>query len=75
MNIVNVGYDATNYYVLEQNRARLLIDVGWPGTLPKLRATLKRKGLTLADLHGLFVTHYHTTPTMPDSCRNSRTWG
>ena len=35
MNIVNVGYDSTNYYVLGLNATRLLIDVGWPGTLPK----------------------------------------
>ncbi len=59
MNIVNVGYDSTNYYVLEQNRIRLLIDVGWPGTLPKLRGSLKRLGLTLKDLHYLLITHYH----------------
>ncbi len=59
MNIVNVGYDSTNYYVIEQNRTRLLVDVGWPGTLPKLQASLKRKGLALTDLNYLFVTHYH----------------
>ncbi len=59
MNIVNVGYDSTNYYVIEQNRTRLLVDVGWPGTLPKLQASLKRKGLALKDLNYLFVTHYH----------------
>ena len=35
MNIVNVGYDSTNYYVLSDSRPKLLIDVGWPGTLPK----------------------------------------
>ncbi len=59
MNIVNVGYDSTNYYVIEQDRTRLLVDVGWPGTLPKLLASLKRKGLSLKDLNDLFVTHYH----------------
>ena len=59
MNIVNVGYDSTNYYVIEQNRTRLLVDAGWPGTLPKLLACLKRKGLTLQDVPYLFVTHYH----------------
>jgi len=59
MNIVNVGYDSTNYYVVEQNRKRLLIDVGWPGTLLKLRASLKRKGMALEDLGFLCVTHYH----------------
>jgi glyoxylase-like metal-dependent hydrolase (beta-lactamase superfamily II) len=59
MNIVNVGYDSTNYYAIEQNRTCLLVDVGWPGTLPKLHASLKRKGLALKNLNYLFVTHYH----------------
>jgi hypothetical protein len=36
MNIVNVSYASANYYVLGQGRSRLLVDVGWPGTLPKL---------------------------------------
>jgi len=59
VNIVNAGYDSANYYVIEQNRTRLLVDVGWPGTLPKLLASLKHKGLALKDLNYLFVTHYH----------------
>lgn len=59
MNIVNVGYDSTNYYVIEQNRKRLLVDGGWPGTLPKLRATLKRAGIALQEINYLFITHYH----------------
>jgi len=59
MNIINVGYDSTNYYVLEQNGTRLLIDVGWPGSLPKLLASLKRKNLALSDVSWLWITHYH----------------
>ncbi len=59
VNIVNVGYDSTNYYVIEQNRQRLLVDVGWPGTLSKLTASLKRKGLALMDVNYLIATHYH----------------
>ncbi|MCL5995979.1 MAG: MBL fold metallo-hydrolase [Chloroflexi bacterium] len=59
MNIVNVGYDSTNYYVLGQSHARLLVDVGWPGTLPKLLANLKRKDIPLQDIRYLLVTHYH----------------
>lgn len=59
MNIVNVGYDSTNYYVLATERAKLLIDVGWPGTLPKLRHQLSVKGLGLQELTHLLVTHYH----------------
>lgn len=59
MNIVNVGYDSTNYYVIDQGRERLLVDAGWPGTLPKLQASLKRKDLTLGQIPYLLVTHYH----------------
>lgn len=59
MNIVNVGYDSTNYYVLEQGKCRLLVDVGFPRTLPKLQANLRRMGIALADLGWLLVTHYH----------------
>ena len=63
MNIVNVGYDSTNYYVLSQDDPRrgrrLLVDVGWPGTIPRLLAQLRRKDIALRDISYLLVTHYH----------------
>lgn len=59
MNIVNVGYDSTNYYLIEAGGGKLLVDCGWPGTLPKLTAELKRKGLALAEIKYLLVTHFH----------------
>ena len=59
MNIVNVGYDSTNYYVLELNQGKLLVDSGWPGTLPKLAAAMRRKGLAPRELSHLLVTHFH----------------
>jgi glyoxylase-like metal-dependent hydrolase (beta-lactamase superfamily II) len=59
MNIVNVGYDSTNYYVLGQSHARLLVDVGFPGTLPKLMAQLKRKDIPFQHIGYLLATHYH----------------
>jgi ribonuclease/clavin/mitogillin len=59
MNIVNVGYDSTNYYVLGANTKRLLVDVGWPGTLPRLLALLKRKDISLQEIGYLLITHYH----------------
>lgn len=59
MNLINVSYDSTNYYLTGQDHCRLLIDVGWPGTLPKLLANLKRKGVALQDIGYLFITHYH----------------
>jgi glyoxylase-like metal-dependent hydrolase (beta-lactamase superfamily II) len=59
MNIVNVGYDSTNYYVLQAGKTRLLVDVGMQGTLPKLLANLKRKDIALEQIDYLLVTHNH----------------
>ncbi len=59
VNIVNVGYDSTNYYLIETDQAHLLVDIGFPGTLPKLRHSLKRAGSALAAIDYLLVTHYH----------------
>ena len=59
MNIINVGYDSTNYYALEAKNGKLLVDCGWPGTLPKLSAELKRKGSALHEINNLLVTHFH----------------
>jgi ribonuclease/clavin/mitogillin len=59
MNIVNVGYDSTNYYAIEFKGGKMLIDCGWPGTLPKLTAELKRKGIALSEIKYLLVTHFH----------------
>jgi ribonuclease/clavin/mitogillin len=59
MNIVNVGYDSTNYYVIDGGKGRLLVDVGWPGTMGKLAAMLKRKGTELGRINYLLATHYH----------------
>src|SRR5512142_1401311 len=59
MNIVNVGYDSTNYYLLDPKGGKLLIDCGWPGTLPKLVAQLRRKGISISEIKYLLVTHFH----------------
>jgi ribonuclease/clavin/mitogillin len=59
MNILNVGYRSTNCYLLEPDRIGLLIDVGWPGTLPVLRNVLKKKGVSFQKVTYLLITHYH----------------
>ncbi len=59
MNIVSVGYDSTNYYILDAQGGKLLVDCGWPGTLPKLTAEVKRKGMALKEIKYLLVTHFH----------------
>ncbi|MGH7653979.1 MAG: MBL fold metallo-hydrolase [Gemmatimonadaceae bacterium] len=59
MNIVNVGYDSTNYYVIGSGANRLLVDVGWPGTSGNLLANFRRKGIAVAEIRYLLATHYH----------------
>jgi endoribonuclease LACTB2 len=58
INLVNVGYDSTNYLVLvPEQGTSLLIDCGWPGTLGKLKGQMERKGLRLHDIGLLLITH------------------
>jgi glyoxylase-like metal-dependent hydrolase (beta-lactamase superfamily II) len=59
MNIVNVGYDSTNYYIIAKRTPLLLVDVGWPGSLPKLADRCKRTDTQLQDIKYLLITHYH----------------
>ncbi len=59
MNIINVGYQSTNYYAIDIQGGKLLVDCGWPGTLPQFSAELKRKGGSIQDIKYLLVTHFH----------------
>lgn len=57
--IVNVGYRSTNYWVISAGRSRLLVDLGWPGTMGTMRANLDRMGVPLSEVKYALATHYH----------------
>jgi glyoxylase-like metal-dependent hydrolase (beta-lactamase superfamily II) len=57
--IVNVGYRSTNYWVVSAGRSRLLVDIGWLGTMGRMRALLKRMDVPLQEIRYGFATHYH----------------
>jgi endoribonuclease LACTB2 len=59
MNIVNLGYHSTNYYALGIKTGRLLVDCGWPGSMPEFTAVAKRMGLDLREIKYILVTHFH----------------
>lgn len=59
MNILNVGYDSANYYLIGRNTTELLIDVGWPGTFKRLLSVFRKKRVPSQDVKYLLVTHYH----------------
>jgi glyoxylase-like metal-dependent hydrolase (beta-lactamase superfamily II) len=57
--IVNVGYRSTNYWVISAGRARLLVDLGWPGSMGTMRANLARMDIPLSEIRYALATHYH----------------
>ncbi len=57
--IVNVGYRSTNYWVVSAGSSRLLVDIGWPGTMGTLCANLARMDIPLSELSYAVATHYH----------------
>jgi endoribonuclease LACTB2 len=57
--IVNVGYRSTNYWVVSAGTSRLLVDIGWPGTLGTMKANLKKMGVPLEEIRYALATHYH----------------
>lgn len=57
--IVNVGYRSTNYWVVSAGRSRLLVDLGWPGSMGRMRASLARKDVPIGEIRYGLATHYH----------------
>lgn len=57
--LLNAGYRSTNYWVISAGTSRLLVDIGWPGTLGMMKANLKRMGVPLHEIRYAFATHYH----------------
>ncbi len=57
--IVNVGYRSTNYWVVSAGTSRLLVDLGYPGTLGTMLANLKRMDVPLSQIRYALATHYH----------------
>lgn len=59
LTVVNVGYRSTNYWVVSAGSSRVLLDLGWPGTIGTMRANLKRMGVALSEIRYGLATHYH----------------
>ena len=57
--IVNVGYLSTNYWVVSCGTSRLLVDLGYPGTMGTMRANLDRMDVPLKEIRYGLATHYH----------------
>ena len=54
-----MGYRSTNYWVVSAGTSRLLVDLGWPGTMGQMRANLRRMDVPLGEIRYGLATHYH----------------
>jgi endoribonuclease LACTB2 len=59
MKILPLTYMSTHYYLLFTEKATLLVDAGWPGTLGKFLHLLRTTGIRPDTITHFFVTHYH----------------
>ena len=59
MKVISFTYDSTNYYLVESSDGWIMIDTGWPGTLPKYLNLMKQKGIDIKEIKYLIVTHFH----------------
>jgi endoribonuclease LACTB2 len=59
LTIVNVGYSSTNYWVISAGSSRLLVDLGYPGTMTTMRSRLSRMDVPLTEVRYALATHYH----------------
>ncbi|OGO61331.1 MAG: MBL fold metallo-hydrolase [Chloroflexi bacterium RBG_19FT_COMBO_49_13] len=59
LTIVNVGYLSTNYWVISAGSSRLLVDLGYPGTMGSMRARLNQMNIPLKEIRYALATHYH----------------
>lgn len=59
LTIVNVGYRSTNYWVISAGTSRLLVDLGWPGSMGWMAANLARMDVPIHEIRYCLATHYH----------------
>ena len=59
LTIVNAGYRSTNYWVVGAGASRLLFDLGWPGTMGLMQASLKRMDVPIEEIRYGLASHYH----------------
>lgn len=59
LKILNVGYRSVNCYLLNTEKVKLLIDVGWPGGMRELKWSIASEGYSIKEVTHVLVTHYH----------------
>lgn len=59
MEVIKLTYKSTNCYLVKSNNGWIMIDAGWPDTMPQLLQLLKQKDINISNIKYLIVTHFH----------------
>ena len=59
MKIHELKYSATNTYLIEGGKGRILFDTGWAGTLPAFLQTLGELHIPVQDIDYILISHFH----------------
>lgn len=54
-----MGYRSVNCYLIVTEKAKLLVDVGWPSGMQELKWSMAKEGYSVKDVTHVLVTHYH----------------
>ncbi len=57
--LVTLTIQSNHLYLVDFGRGKIMIDAGWAGTLPRLKAELKTAGVSSNEIRYVMATHYH----------------
>ena len=58
-NLVTLTYRSTHSFLIDLATGKLMIDAGWPGSLPALKSQLRAYGIQPAEIRFVLITHTH----------------
>ena len=58
-NLVTLTYRSTHSFLVDLGAGKLMVDAGWPGSLPALKSQLRAYGIQPAEIHFVLITHTH----------------
>ncbi len=59
MKIITITIQSTNCYLISAKDGWIMIDTGWPDTLPLLLQQLKSNDISVNEINHLIITHFH----------------
>ncbi|MGL6195915.1 MAG: MBL fold metallo-hydrolase [Thermoguttaceae bacterium] len=67
MRVTTITYFGTNFFFLEVTNGYMLIDAGWTGQWDRFLREIKTVGISLKEIHYVFVTHLRCGQSSEDS--------